>query len=59
MCLGDEIELLTPGEVGKPITVTALYDENHEPIEDTKHPYMKFYMKTDEKIKAGDIIRAR
>ena len=59
MCLGDEIELLTPGEVGKPLAVTALFDENHEPIEDTKHPYMKFYMKTSEKIKEGDIIRAK
>ena len=59
MCLGDEIELLTPGEVGKPLTVTALFDEDHNAIEDTKHPYMKFYMKTPIRIKEGDIIRAR
>ena len=59
MCLGDEIELLTPGEVGKPLSFTALFDEYHNPIEDTKHPYMKFYMKTSEKIREGDIIRAK
>jgi putative protease len=58
MTLGESIELLTPGSVGRPITFTELYDESHEPIDSTKHPYMRFYMKTDAKLKAGDIIRA-
>ena len=59
MSLGDEIELLTPGNVGKPLTVGALTDESGEPILSTSHPYMTFYMKTDLPMKAGDIIRAR
>ena len=59
MCVGDEIELLTPGKVGTPLTVGELYDENHNPIEDTKHPYMKFYMKVPFAVKSGDIIRAK
>lgn len=59
MCVGDEIEILTPGKVGIPATVEYLYDENHEPISDTKHPYMRFYMKVPFEIKPGDIIRAK
>ena len=57
MCMGDSIELLTPGKVGTPLTVGELYDENHEPIESTPHPYMNFYMKMPFAVKPGDIIR--
>ena len=59
MCLGDRIELLTPGKTGVSLSVEALFDENGEPIEDTKHPYMRFYMKVPFEIKPGDIIRAK
>ena len=59
MILGDNIELLTPGQTGVEISVSALYDENMTPIESTPHPYMKFYMKTDRMLKVGDIIRAK
>ena len=59
MLISDEIEILTPGKVGEALSVTAMYDENMDPIEDTKHPYMKFYMKTDREIHPGDIIRAK
>ncbi|MBQ9735480.1 MAG: U32 family peptidase [Clostridia bacterium] len=55
---GDRIELLTPGRVGIPLVSGALFDENHEPIESTPHPYMKFYMKMPFPVKAGDIIRS-
>jgi putative protease len=59
MCLGDEIELLAPGKCGVELTVTELYDENHEPITDTKHPYMRFYMKVPFEVEPGYIIRAK
>ena len=58
MLKGDKIELLTPGSVGVPLTVGDLYDEAHNPIESTPHPYMSFYMKMPFAVKAGDIIRA-
>jgi hypothetical protein len=58
MCVGDEIELVTPGSVGRPLTVTPLLDENREPIEATSHPYMQFYMQMPFAVKAGDIIGA-
>ncbi len=59
MCLGDEVELLSPGRTGEPMTVTALYDEEGAPIEDTRHPYMKFGMKMPRPVKAGDMLRAK
>ena len=58
MLSGDPAELLTPGEVGKALTVGELYDENMTPIPSTPHPYMKFYMKTPFLVKEGDILRA-
>ena len=59
MCVGDEIELVTPGSVGRALTVTPLLNEIREPIEATSHPYMKFYMQMPFAVKAGDIIRAK
>ncbi len=58
MKLGERVEILTPGNVGREIEVYALYDENREPIEATSHPYMNFYMKASEPVKPGDILRA-
>ena len=59
MTVGEQIELLTPGAVGVPLTVCELYDENGEQITATCHPYMKFFMKMPIEVKEGDIIRAR
>lgn len=59
MCVGDEIELVTPGSVGRALTVTPLLNENREPIEATSHPYMKFYMQMPFAVKAGDMLRAK
>ena len=58
MVMGERVELLTPGKVGAPLSVEALYDADHEEIDATRHPYMRFYMKADKPLSAGDIIRA-
>ena len=58
MCVGDAIELLTPGKCGVSLTVGQLYNENREQIDGTSHPYMNFYMKMPFSVKSGDIIRA-
>lgn len=58
MCVGDPIEHLTPGAVGVPLTVGEMWNENGESIDSTKHPYMKFYMKTPFPMREGDILRA-
>ena len=59
MTVNDSIEFLTPGAVGCEIRSFELFDEEFNPIESTPHPYMIFYMRADNKIKPGDIIRAR
>ena len=56
MCLGDPYNLLSPGTVGRNDTVTELFDESMEPIPDTRHPRMRFYIRT-ENAKPGDILR--
>ena len=55
--IGDKAEYLTPGAVGKDIQINELYDENMLPIQSAPHPYMTFYIKTDCKLRPGDIIR--
>ena len=59
MQVGDEIEILTPGSVGRPFTLTEIYDTDGNPIESTPHPYMNFYIRADRPLSVGDIIRAR
>ncbi len=59
IAVGDEAEILTPGEVGKPFSVTELYAEDGTPIESAPHPYMSFYAKIPYPVKPGDIIRGK
>lgn len=56
MQVGDKANLLSPGTTGRDITAEALFDKNGQPISDTKHPRMEFYLKI-ENAKAGDLIR--
>lgn len=56
MQVGDKANLLSPGTTGRDITVEELFDKNGQPISDTKHPRMEFYLKI-ENAKAGDLIR--
>ncbi len=58
MVKGDNVELLTPGKVGVPFKAEELFDECHNPIDSTPHPYMTFIMKVPFAVKEGDIIRA-
>ncbi|MBE6536526.1 MAG: U32 family peptidase [Ruminococcaceae bacterium] len=58
MTLGDRVEVITPGRVGRVVEITELYDENRLPITSTPHPYMLFYAKVSEPLCPGDIVRA-
>ena len=58
MCVGDAAEHLTPGKVGVSFTIGEMFDENDEPIDATRHPYMIFKMKMPFPVSKGDIIRA-
>ena len=56
--VGARVDLLTPGKVGVPMTVEALYGEDMQLIEAVPHPQMRFYMKMPFAVRAGDILRA-
>lgn len=58
MSLGDKVEVITPGKVGRKVEISALFDENRLPITSTPHPYMLFYAKVSEPLLPGDIVRA-
>ena len=58
LTVGGAAELLTPGRVGKPLTVTELYDENGTPIESAPHPLMVFWARLPFAAAEGDILRA-
>jgi len=57
MSLGDSVEIVTPGMVGRAFKVNALYDESGAKIESTPHPYMEFFMEIPYEAHVGDIIR--
>ncbi len=56
MQIGDKANLLSPGTTGRDITVTELFDKDGNPINDTKHPRMPFYLRV-ENARSGDLIR--
>lgn len=57
MCIGDVVELLTPGKTGEKIICDKLFDADMNPIQSTPHPYMTFYMKMPHSVNVGDILR--
>ena len=56
MCIGDRANLLSPGTTGRDFTVGEMFDDQGNPITDTKHPRMEFFLKIED-AKAGDLIR--
>ena len=58
MSLTDSIEVLSPGQTGKSVTIEGLFDKEGTPITSTPHPQMPFYIKASIPLKKGDILRA-
>lgn len=58
MTVGEEVNLLSPGTVGRNLRVGELFDCNGEPIPDTRHPRMEFQMRIDQ-AKPGDLLRGQ
>ena len=56
--LGDKVEILSPGKVGQPFTVSEIFSEKNEPLEAAQHPGMYVYVKTPFEVKIGDIMRS-
>lgn len=53
-----DVELISPGQVGRAFRVDEMYDENKAPIESTPHPAMRFWIPVPFAVKPGDILRA-
>ncbi len=56
---GDQVDLVTPGKIGRSFTVEELYNEAGEEIESVPHPYMTFKVKLPFPVKEGDILRMK
>lgn len=52
-----DIELISPGHVGRPLKALDMRDENGNEIESAPHPSMIFSIKVPFPVKEGDIIR--
>ena len=57
MCVGDTLELITPGKTGRQFELSELWNENNETIESAPHPKMKCSTRLPFEAKPGDIIR--
>ncbi len=56
--LGSDIEVISPGKLGREFSVIELYDEEGTAIESAPHPSMIFYVRVPFEVKEGDILRA-
>ncbi|MBQ8403064.1 MAG: U32 family peptidase C-terminal domain-containing protein [Clostridia bacterium] len=56
-CVGDAVELITPGKTGRRFIAEEIYGTEGESIPSVPHPFMEFYLKVPFEVKAGDIIR--
>lgn len=54
---GARAELLTPGRCGVPIVIEDMRNEEGEKIDAAPHPFMAFSVRTDLRVKEGDILR--
>jgi putative protease len=55
---GDTVELVSPGQLGRPFKIEDLTDAEGNPIESAPHPGMVFYARAPFDIRKFDIIRA-
>ncbi len=55
---GDQVQILTPGKVGRDSVVGEMFDIEGNPITSTPHAKMEFYLKAVG-LKKGDIIRGK
>ena len=57
MSSGDFAELISPGKIGRKLTIGEMYNYKGEPINSTPHAQMLFKMKMPFEAKAGDVLR--
>ena len=54
---GDQVELISPGKVGRGFVAADLRDVRGNAIESAPHPSMYFRLKVPFPVYAGDIMR--
>ena len=57
--LGDELEVLTPGKVGRSFKVEKIVNSEGEYLERSSHPMDTIEINLPEQVLPGDIIRKR
>ena len=57
LSVGDRVELISPGKLGRGFDALEIYGENGEAIPSAPHPFMKFWLKVPTEVKTGDILR--
>lgn len=57
ICVGDSVEVISPGKTGRAFTIEKMTDEKGCDIESAPHPSMIFKINAPFEIKEGDIIR--
>ncbi len=55
--VGDSVEVISPGKIGRGFVIGQLYGENGEEIPSAPHPGMVFSADVPFPVKAGDIMR--
>lgn len=53
-----DVEVISPGKIGRPLHLDRLYDENLAEIPAAPHPYMRFAAQVPFELMPGDIVRA-
>lgn len=53
-----DVEVISPGKIGRPLHLDRLYDENLAEIPAAPHPYMRFAAQVPFELMSGDIVRA-
>lgn len=58
-CVGDTIEIMKPGGANIPATVSAMYDQDWQPMESCPHPRQIVYVRLSEPAEVHDILRCK
>ena len=55
--VGERVELISPGKIGRGFVAEEIFSEEGEPIESAPHPAMIFKVRVPFEVKEGDILR--
>ena len=56
--LGEGAELISPGKIGRGLSVCELYGQDGDTLESTPHPSMIYWCRVPFEVREGDILRA-